>query len=927
MPLQIDNLGLFLGLISLPVGCEREFYENEFEIDKSDLKGLFAQYKASVRSNFRSNTAENWRDEFDKYLYKPSAYYLFGHFDMGILSLIDDFEFPCRRFHPFDPTIPNKKNRYFENFKYQIISGYFPRLNKKSDKGLLGTAKETFLASSKSKLPLIGICCFKLNNSLLIGAGIEFLKNVLYFLREYSQEFLKRKNDQRTKIMVTLSYSWHELVFIVFSDSYKKISDLILTIREKNLGDLNEFKDSIPGFYTSNDVIKNQSINACIINREQDKILKIEKTHLFENSTSIFGFDFEIFKQIDDANKDKTSPGLLDQVTSDQNPIKLFTRWFTKPGHLAEALKVVQGIEDPEDISVCIGRGDFIYSSFYGKDTINTRDYIKGIVQAALEPDIRKHIMQSYSIMEVPSRVKELMLPEVGCDHFYFLEHLHSLKVSVVELKKIMEKLRAFGVPKILKAKILNIFSNFNDGILDTVLYGYFSELLDLMAALTSIITDDSNPTAKYGIKTLNKTLECYTVNFEKAYRNRFHQSYRMSEITDFTIEYKGGIHQLVTCFDSAFKAVCNGLGSFHSFAYVSGTPGVFTTPVSICLNYFHIFQPEIFVAIATHEAANFLSFNKFETEVETFEKLKKIYQNSKMDKKSLEQTFDQLLALDKKEEILKNFATLDYFRNVLVDLISFYFTYNQDVELFSYWYWNVFMQMPDAYKEPGNIDQLDFLGFLLRFLGVLKISGKSKEFDLAPSPNQKIEKTWEKWIGCCSGFLDKLLGLPHVDAIVTEMRILLESIVDKAYGNFIKGTETFDEKIEKVADEISHVAKKIKDALKDGEVFAFDPGNLDSFQFTQAVFNGYLNLIRESGGGGKRNPVLNRDQDGVPKIKKNKDADFLFDPTGGIFTHDPLTRRNYFQYRAALTMTLWDMGMREKKNRLIQKMTAGLPC
>jgi hypothetical protein len=163
------------------------------------------------------------------------------------------------------------------------------------------------------------------------------------------------------------------------------------------------------------------------------------------------------------------------------------------------------------------------------------------------------------------------------------------------------------------------------------------------------------------------------------------------------------------------------------------------------------------------------------------------------------------------------------------------------------------------------------------------------------------------------------------VDGIVKEMRMLLESIVDKAYGNFIKGMETFEKKIEKVVDEINHVAKKIKDALTAGEVFAFDPGNSDSFQFTQAVFNGYLNLIKENGG--KGNPVLTRNHDGVPKIEENKDAAFLFDPTGGIFTHDPLTRRKYFQYRAALTMTLWDMGMREKKNRLIQKMTAGGPC
>jgi hypothetical protein len=375
-----------------------------------------------------------------------------------------------------------------------------------------------------------------------------------------------------------------------------------------------------------------------------------------------------------------------------------------------------------------------------------------------------------------------------------------------------------------------------------------------------------------------------------------------------------------VTCFDSEFTAVCSRLGSLRPFAYVSGTALVSTTPVSICLNYFHIFQPEIFVAIATHEAANFLAFHRYEDGMTRFEKLKQIYRNSKSDKRELEEMYDQLLILDKKEEVLKNFTTATYFRNVLVDLISFYFTYNQDVELFTYWYWNVFMQMPDAYKNPGEIDRLDFLGFLLRFLGVLKISGKSGEVNLYISPIKKLEDIWRECAGRCSDFLNKLLGLNPVEEIVTEMNTLLGCIVDKSYGNFLDGKETFTEKIGKMSRAITDLAKRVQTALTCGESLPYHP-DTDSFQFTQAVFNGYLNLIKESNG--KENSVLTRDNKGVPKIEENEDAVFLFDPTGGIFTHDPCIRRQYFQYRAALIMTLWDMGMREKKHRLLQEMTA----
>ncbi|NIM10434.1 MAG: hypothetical protein GTO45_00455, partial [Candidatus Aminicenantes bacterium] len=109
------------------------------------------------------------------------------------------------------------------------------------------------------------------------------------------------------------------------------------------------------------------------------------------------------------------------------------------------------------------------------------------------------------------------------------------------------------------------------------------------------------------------------------------------------------------------------------------------------------------------------------------------------------------------------------------------------------------------------------------------------------------------------------------------------------------------------------------QESLEAGKVCAFDLNNVHRFQFTQAVFYGYLRLIKEKAGSG--NTVLRRDEKGMPVIDKEHDGDFLFDPTGGIFTHDLEIRQEYYKYRAALTMTLWDMAMRTKKRAIAQKM------
>ena len=61
--LQTDDTGLFLGLMSLPFGHEKDFYTEKFE------NGLFKIYKASIEENLdkKHDTGKTFK-EFHNFL-------------------------------------------------------------------------------------------------------------------------------------------------------------------------------------------------------------------------------------------------------------------------------------------------------------------------------------------------------------------------------------------------------------------------------------------------------------------------------------------------------------------------------------------------------------------------------------------------------------------------------------------------------------------------------------------------------------------------------------------------------------------------------------------------------------------------------------------------------------------------------------------
>lgn len=85
-------------------------------------------------------------------------------------------------------------------------------------------------------------------------------------------------------------------------------------------------------------------------------------------------------------------------------------------------------------------------------------------------------------------------------------------------------------------------------------LFGYFIELRAFMESILSMIKllcADKGQMVQNAVSKMENVIQI----FEYAYKNRFGQSYLVNEITDYNIEFNGGIQQLISAYDGAYKS------------------------------------------------------------------------------------------------------------------------------------------------------------------------------------------------------------------------------------------------------------------------------------------------------------------------------------------------------------------------------------
>ena len=921
-----EDCGLFIGLTTMPFGYEKDFYQQEIK------HGIFQAYRERLQ-RYMLKEEETISDvEFEKYFYQPKAYRLFGNFDLAVISLVDDFSLSSRVFHPFSSLINDHgetNNHYYSNsFNYQTITGLVPTLEDPDENPqayLVEKAKATFLASicqrdrPATAFPLLGICSLKLNNELLIGTGTEYSLLCIRALDQLLSKSEACQNGELNFIFIH-SFSWNEFTVLFFSDNYQKISEQILRISELRVKDLSPFQ-------AGNEL---ESITADCLSAQFNPTTDLNDTPVFASVFTTLGYDHDYLAHPE--YFDHPPSYLKPWDDTNNSALRLYQRWNIRPGHLDACLPLIEGAEA---LTVIAGRSDLVYRS----ETDSMKTLVKKVnaIIADSEKQVHQFVRDIYSVVEytpatIPSS-KGKHSQKSASQNF----PSRRFTFPIEEINQLRSDLKSCRISKILLDKIINMFVSYNDGIQDAVLYIYYIELwsyLERVRRLARYYSDYCQTNVK-SVRDLSKNFQDLCTDYEKAHRNRFHQSYIMNEITDYNIEFNGGIQQLTGAYDMAYKSMLSLFGGQENqmpVAYVSSYSGVSSDLFTVKLNYYHLFHPEFFLAVATHEAVNFYLQN-----IES--------QSGRL---------DAYIDLDKKlrDPDFCNKADIPsavwYYQ---VDIVTFYVGYNCDAELFAYWHLGIFLSTPLYYNTDGSLNENLFMQLLLRVLLLFRSRGVEDVLSAKEAPTPSLAGFWKKYYQQLSDLADDLLARPDLKVWFDYSREFARTKVIDDFTGFkeeremnaallakiqpqmdehlfqqqrVKNKERFLNLYDKEDDreimlvlgrfqEMQHLSDAMITSFEKGEVFHY-PGvhvvPTTTFKI-HSLFYAYLRLLMQMNKGELF--VLERGKDGRPAPDKNQQEGLIFDSIGGIFTRNTKTRRQYFQYRSLLIASLIQIGNKEK--------------
>ncbi|MDP8239400.1 MAG: hypothetical protein P9X24_09945 [Candidatus Hatepunaea meridiana] len=960
---KLDNNSVFLGLTSFPEGEEVPFV--------GQLTSFIEKYK------------DGWLKPREKHpifkydnFYIPKIYYLFSKFDIAVLSVIDSFKFPSLSFGSHDTRwIGDVKNNTNKNdFSHQVILSHTPVFDNTTNTNFHSTseklAKETFLRKTPFSFPLISITQLKLNNAILIGTGTDYTRCVIKLIMELFELFLiehplikdktkdinaeeeKRKEAKKYfDILILGSYSWHEITLLLFSTSYKIMLDFIISLRELDYGDMVEIIQS-----RHSEDLNKLNENPKLVEKlceNTEKEFKIEATHLFTSLVSSFGIDFDLLKNDEKSSMNEEIQDAINSIETKDTCINLLKRFSIKPGHTEHCANSINSDIEGFRVSVCSGRGGDLLlthdSDKNGYDASEIPNHLelafmssadivtheKEILEAGKSRHMNEDVTSTYTMLSVNNDVvfKPKILkkdPPIRDGHVFF-ENLIQDHAYIIHFdrdsKDLVGKLLKY-VPKVTVNRMLNAISKFNQGLKDRILFGSFSEISDFMHNFI-------NKTAGYmdrdiSMVDIDRYINSSVDAFETVWKNRYYSSWNMNDLSDSSIEFKGGIHLLISALSGAYKAITSVLGEKSAIALVTGYTRMFSDQKTVHINYFDLFQPEIFATKVTHEVAeHFLSSTTYRKDKivkmpRIIPELIKWNRNShEMIRKGMLNKKIKDPSYNGKKTNMRNLINIHYFREIFADMFSYNFTFHNDENLFLYWYRNVYIMDSASWRKTKNkiVADKDYLMcFIFRLLSIRR--------DISP---EKILRYWNEpeWdmdegkIIAMKKYIDIIYGS---GSIFGKWYREAEEYVKTLYRTYFETGNTNGD------DEVKEMMKH----MNEGEVYPFDiqmksfinnpiSKSFDEkkeenarimFIHTLKLLYSYLSTIKQNSEDGVNDinkVILRQNDENIPIDDSLGRTKIYYDRRGGTYIPDPIDMGKYLQHRLSLIMSLYDMHTKSK--------------
>lgn len=892
----INDCGLLISLISTPRGMDSEsFYKQEI------YNNLFSTYQKK-----RSTIQQNFQNE----LYSPIGYKTFGNHDLAIISLFDDYSYPNSVFHPAHGN--RKKHSKFYNYEYQVLT-CLNTCQSESDKNNGKHIKNLIKNENKlNNYPIICITRLKINNFLLIGNGIYIIESIKNRIQELNKIY-----SSSSTLFVLDNLGSDELVVIMYSTNFSSVAEITHKIRHIKVKELNPEEAS----YIINNRLKIDLSDECV---------DWNCAHVFSSSHSTPGYKIN---------------SIIESEFTEENEnlsINIDFKWDIKPGHSNnfenDFHKMIEGNGFKKDKYIDTEPFRLNYSSW--QFSLDYSDMVKEKNKREIFTIIEN--FRNFDIDQLHTRKLSMKMTVKDCnrkildstkDNILINNHPKShtycekIKFNNVELDNLRSSLEKSKVSKLLEEKIMKMYNNYNSCIIDPM---YFSNFVDLYGFLRSFITQIKDFADNKEIKSsfkFHEWLNQYVTSFDQAYYNRFHQSNRTRNMTDYNIEWNGGIQQMISPIDFIYKQILFNLGlkQYDKFVHVSGYERVHVTQHTFRINMLHITYPELFASTIWKEVFNFYWRDKTNSDPSFYN-----FQSSNFIP-HIKYCIERHCDFERSNEVhqfLYNSIDDQFVNSFIADTLSYYYGYNEEYDSFSYWYWRILLQSPMYYDKTGKLNPDIFTSFLCRMLFIRCLEDNNNEEleKLRFSPaDTTLSELWLNNFESVRSFtiilkeiLDwsdfrKLFKTFAINLMEQDLKYLLkeeELKKDKEYWSFIYTNRKIIYNNKK-----NELLKK----FEKGEIIRSDI-SADSNLFILSLFASFLSFLKKTdGGNNKKTHVLQRDENGEPVTEniKNCYSNVLSDPLGGIFCVDQVAQKKCYEARTLFYRLIFDYCMINKKNQI----------
>ncbi|MBK8698175.1 MAG: hypothetical protein IPN29_00810 [Saprospiraceae bacterium] len=978
MPLQTNELTLHIALATIPRNQELAYPKRIQENFYDDyIRQTNENYKNSHESYFKdTGNQENNKTNTVNILYNPLKYYIFGNYDIAFISLVDSYKFAQKLFTPKSKSDENNKNESEEDIDHEVLNPHSFQVltgmvSGQDESNFLRNFFFERLRDKDCKIStFVGICNLKINNGLLVGTGYFFYKKVLEHIKKIVSNILVQQQDDPSAISLTMqSFSWFEISLIIFSDKPERISKIITKLREQKLDNIAQIDSS-----DIDDIIKS-SIYAGVdaTNNKEDKyrIDQIMQSHIFADTHSYFGVNYDQFK---DKEFMKNIPGgKLD--------LKAEIEWQVKPGHLANLvdiitkhLKHIDPTKEPEKYYnlkhpyLITGKTDYYIAEKESPDFGNTHKLFQIFFDE--ETRIYDYVKKVKTNIQFQHEVK--ILPEndkpfsENSPQFVFRKKLKQLAISPKQINDINSKLKALKVSRQIRSKITKVFYNYNNGILDSILFVYFTDFTGFIDSVIKLInktysdwkklfSDEPFDTeSSLSVKDFEDSLKKMLSDFEEAYEIRMLNCYQFEDISDFDLDFNSSIQQILTTYSGVATSVSN---LFYGETVVVA-PLIQLNDNTTVANYFSI---------------NYNVYHLLSPEFVFFTITKEVLNQYKRDDEYIKKRISNIIQIEKgfyseisKDEFLAEMhvsGQID-FDYLYIDFIRFYFICNCDIKLFEYWFWMYNLQNASMYEKVGIISEEHFKKELFRLMFLAKSYNYLIGENDCPVPElqnywdkhfYKISKSISEFFKSTEALLvikglkelvilkmftvtDKQMDIkddPATGEALYEVwkkklnpqgpptTILQESLTKKAADNiFFPGGNFYTILPQYInwGQCLEYFYTTSKEKFRKGQCILYDSEYKKPGMFINALMYSYLKFLYEENEG--KVHLLRRNwEDGHPLkcfIESEQDDNiYSVDQTGGTFFYNPKRLNSYFKSRNSILQSLWHFAMIQKKDQV----------